>query len=123
MKKLMLATAAIALGAGGAFAEDVKIGLSLGFTGPLESMSPNMAKAAEMAIEEANASGKFLNGSKVTAARADNTCADAAASVAAVERLARHGGAVPSGLSARWALRVPGTGPGSCGAGSPGPRT
>lgn len=87
MKKLMLATAAIALGAGGAFAEDVKIGLSLGFTGPLESMSPNMAKAAEMAIEEANASGKFLNGSKVTAARADNTCADAAAAVAAVERL------------------------------------
>ena len=87
MKKLMLATAAIALGAGGAFAEDVKIGLSLGFTGPLESMSPNMAKGAEMAIEEANASGKFLNGSKVTAARADNTCADAAAAVAAVERL------------------------------------
>ena len=87
MKKLLLATAAIALGAGGAFAEDVKIGLSLGFTGPLESMSPNMAKGAEMAIEEANASGKFLNGSKVTAARADNTCADAAAAVAAVERL------------------------------------
>lgn len=87
MKKLLLATAAIALGAGGAFAEDVKIGLSLGFTGPLESMSPNMARGAEMAIEEANASGKFLNGSTVAAVRADNTCADAAAAVAAVERL------------------------------------
>ena len=87
MKKLLLATAAIALGAGGAFAEDVKIGLSLGFTGPLESMSPNMARGAEMAIEEANASGKFLNGSTATAVRADNTCADAAAAVAAVERL------------------------------------
>ena len=100
MKKLMLATAAIALGAGGAFAEDVKIGLSLGFTGPLESMSPNMAKGAEMAIEEANASGKFLNGSKVTAARADNTCADAAAAVAAVERLvtAEKGNGIMGGM-------------------------
>ena len=87
MKKLLLATAVLALGAGGAFAEDIKIGLSLGFTGPLESMSPNMANGAEMAIKEASDSGKFLNGSTVTAVRADNTCADAAAAVAAVERL------------------------------------
>ena len=87
MKKLFLATTALAFSAGLAMAEDVKIGLSLGFTGPLESMSPNMANGAELAIKEANDSGKFLDGSTITAVRADNTCADAAAAVAAVERL------------------------------------
>ena len=87
MKKLLLATAAAALTAGAAGAEDIKIGLSLGFTGPLESMSPNMARGAELAIKEVNDSGKLLDGSTVTAVQADNTCADAAAAVAAVERL------------------------------------
>ncbi len=87
MKKLLLATAAIALTAGVASAEDIKLGLSLGFTGPLELMSPNMANGAELAVKEVNASGKLLDGSQVTVVQADNTCADAAASVAAVERL------------------------------------
>lgn len=36
MKKLLLATAATALIAGTAQAEDVKLGIILGFTGPLE---------------------------------------------------------------------------------------
>ncbi|WP_134725844.1 ABC transporter substrate-binding protein [Paracoccus luteus] len=87
MKKLLLATAAAALTAGAAGAEDIKIGLSLGFTGPLESMSPNMAKGAELAMKEVSDSGKLLDRSTVTSVQADNTCADAAASVAAVERL------------------------------------
>ena len=87
MNKLLLATAALALTAGMAAAEEVKIGISLGFTGPLESLSPNMANGAELAIKEVNDSGKLLDGSTVVAVRADNTCADAAASVAAVERL------------------------------------
>ncbi|HRO16433.1 MAG TPA: branched-chain amino acid ABC transporter substrate-binding protein, partial [Paracoccus sp. (in: a-proteobacteria)] len=59
MKKLLLASAAIVLTAGVAGAEDIKIGLSLGFTGPLESMSPGMAKGAELAIKEVNDSGKL----------------------------------------------------------------
>lgn len=87
MKKLLLVTVATAALAGAAGADDVKIGVSMGFTGPLESMSPNMAKAAEMAMKEVSDSGKLLGGSKVTSVRADNTCADAAASVTAVERL------------------------------------
>ena len=87
MKKLLLATAAAALTAGAAAAEDIKIGISMGFTGPLESMSPNMAKGAELAMKEASESGKLLGGSTVTSVQADNTCADAAAAVAAVERL------------------------------------
>ena len=87
MKKLLLASAAGALLAGAAFAEEVKLGVSLGYTGPLESMSPNMEKGAQMAMKEVSDSGKFLGGSTVAAVTADNTCADAAASVAAVERL------------------------------------
>ncbi|TWI32948.1 ABC transporter substrate-binding protein [Paracoccus sulfuroxidans] len=87
MKKLLLASAAGALLAGAAFAEEVKLGISLGYTGPLESMSPSMEKGAQMAMKEVSDSGKFLDGSTVVAVTADNTCADAAASVAAVERL------------------------------------
>lgn len=87
MKKLMLATAATALMAGGAFAEDAKIGILLGYTGPLESITPAMADSAELAIKEVNDSGKFMDGGKVTAVRADSTCIDASAAAAAAERL------------------------------------
>jgi branched-chain amino acid transport system substrate-binding protein len=87
MKKLMLATAATAFMTGGAFAEDAKIGILLGYTGPLESITPSMAASAELAIAEVNASGKFMGGGTVTAIRADSTCIDAAAANAAAERL------------------------------------
>ena len=50
MKKLMMATTAMTLIAGGAFAQDVKIGVVLGFTGPLESITPAMAAGAELAM-------------------------------------------------------------------------
>ncbi|SEM86173.1 amino acid/amide ABC transporter substrate-binding protein, HAAT family [Pseudorhodobacter antarcticus] len=87
MKKLLLATAATALMAGGAFAEDAKIGIILGFTGPLESITPGMAGSAELAIKEVSDSGKFMGGGTVTAVRADSTCVDATAAAAAAERL------------------------------------
>ncbi len=87
MQKLMLATAAAALMAGSAFAEDAKIGIILGFTGPLESITPNMAAGAELAIKEVSDSGKFMDGGAVTSVRADSTCVDAAAATAAAERL------------------------------------
>jgi branched-chain amino acid transport system substrate-binding protein len=88
MKKLLLATAATALVAGSAMAqEEVKMGIILGFTGPLESITPNMAAGAELAIAEVNATGAFLGGSTVTSVRADSTCIDAAAATAAAERL------------------------------------
>ncbi|MGP3697052.1 ABC transporter substrate-binding protein [Rhodobacter sp. NSM] len=87
MKKLLLAgTATVAL-AGAATAEDVKLGIILGFTGPLESITPNMASGAELAIEEVNAAGSLLDGSKITVVRGDSTCVDAAAATAAAERL------------------------------------
>ncbi|MCU0901784.1 MAG: ABC transporter substrate-binding protein [Cypionkella sp.] len=86
MKKLLLATAATALIAGAAQAEDVKMGIILGFTGPLESITPNMATGAELAISEVNATGKFSLGT-VVPVRADSTCIDAAAATAAADRL------------------------------------
>ncbi|MEM9974805.1 MAG: ABC transporter substrate-binding protein [Pseudomonadota bacterium] len=87
MKHLLAATAASALMASAAYAEDVKLGVFLGFTGPIESLVAEMGPAAEFAIEEANASDKFLGGSSVTAVRADTTCVDASAATAAAERL------------------------------------
>lgn len=90
MNKLLVSTAvALSLGsaAGTASAEDIKIGVFLGLTGPLESLVANMAPGAEAAIAEVSASGKLLDGSTVTAIRADTTCVDAAAATSAIERL------------------------------------
>ena len=86
MKKLLLASVA-ALVAGAASAEEIKMGISLGFTGPLESMAPAMASGAELAYKEVSDSGKLLDGATITAVRSDSTCTDAAAATAGVEKL------------------------------------
>ena len=88
MKKLLLASAATALVAGPALAqENIKLGIILGFTGPLESLTQQMAQGAETAIAEVNASGLLLGGSTVEAIRGDSTCIDAGAATAVAERL------------------------------------
>lgn len=91
MKKLLLASAASALVASAALAgshsNEVKIGIILGFTGPLESITPAMAAGAELAIAEMNAAGTFMDGATVTAVRGDSTCVDAGAATSAAERL------------------------------------
>ncbi|MDP2739795.1 MAG: ABC transporter substrate-binding protein [Pseudorhodobacter sp.] len=87
MKKLLLATTATALLAGAAGAEEIRIGVILGFTGPLESITPAMGAAAEMAMKEVSDSGKLLDGSTVVSVRGDSTCIDAAAATASAERL------------------------------------
>jgi len=90
MKKLLLATAASALVATGAMADghasEIKIGIILGFTGPIESITPSMADGAELAIAEVSESGLLLDGSTVTAVRGDSTCIDAGAATAVAER-------------------------------------
>ncbi|MFN3686209.1 ABC transporter substrate-binding protein [Salinarimonas sp.] len=89
MKKLLIATAAAALMTAPALAQEepVNIGILLGFTGPIESITPAMAAAAELAIQEASESGQFLGGRTINAVRADSTCVDAAAATASAERL------------------------------------
>lgn len=88
MKNLLMTTAlATILLSGVAHAEDVKIGVILGFTGPIESLTPGMAASGELAMKEVSDSGKFLDGSTVTPVRGDSTCVDSAAASAAAERL------------------------------------
>ncbi len=92
MKKLLMATATTALLAGAASGEEIKIGIILGFTGPIESLTPQMADGAELAIKEVSDSGKLLGGATVTPVRADSTCIDAGAATAAAERLVTSDG-------------------------------
>jgi branched-chain amino acid transport system substrate-binding protein len=87
MKKLLIATTASALIAGAASAEDIKLGIVFGFTGPIESLTQPMAQAAEMAMKEVSDSGALLGGATVEGIRGDSTCIDSAAAVAATERL------------------------------------
>ena len=87
MKKLVLALAATTMMSTAAFAEDIKIGTILGYTGPIESLTGPMAESAELAMKEVTDSGKLLGGSTVTSVRGDSTCVDAAAATAAAERL------------------------------------
>ncbi|WP_071673327.1 ABC transporter substrate-binding protein [Nioella nitratireducens] len=93
MKKLLLASAATLAMTGASFADshggggEVKIGVILGFTGPIESLTPQMAQGAELAMAEVTASGGLMGGMTVTSVRADSTCIDSAAAQAAAERL------------------------------------
>ena len=87
MRKLLIALFSGAMLTATASAEDVKIGIILGFTGPIESLTPDMAAGAELAIAEVNGGGKFMGGSKVTGIRGDSTCVDSAAAQATAERL------------------------------------
>ncbi|HCH33314.1 MAG TPA: branched-chain amino acid ABC transporter substrate-binding protein [Oceanospirillaceae bacterium] len=92
-KKTLLATAAASLIAGAAQA-DIKVGVILGFTGPIESLTPAMADSAELAFAEASNSGLLLGGESITSVRGDSTCVDAAAATAAAERLVNSDGVV-----------------------------
>ncbi len=87
MKKFVLAAVASSMIAVPAVAEEVKIGVLLGFTGPIESLTPDMASGAEMAMKEVTESGALLGGATVTSVRGDSTCIDSAAAVATAERM------------------------------------
>ncbi|MEM9431381.1 MAG: ABC transporter substrate-binding protein [Pseudomonadota bacterium] len=89
MRTLLLASAATLGVAGAATAggHEVKVGIILGFTGPIESLTPQMADSAELAFTEVSDSGLFLDGKAIVPVRADSTCVDAGAASAAAERL------------------------------------
>jgi branched-chain amino acid transport system substrate-binding protein len=86
MKNLLIASAMLALSAP-VMAEEVKVGVILGFTGPIESLTPEMAAGAELALAEASKSGNFLGGQTIVSVRGDSTCIDAAAATSVAERL------------------------------------
>ncbi len=91
MKKILLASVATAALSGAAFADghgnNVTLGVIVGFTGPIESLTPAMADGAELAMAEVTESGMLMDGMGVTSVRADSTCIDAGAATAAAERL------------------------------------
>ena len=87
MKKQLMAFAAAAMIAMPVAAQDIKVGVILGYTGPIESLTKDMAAGAELAMKEVNASGGILNGRKILPVRGDTTCTDAAAATATAERL------------------------------------
>lgn len=87
MKKYLLATISCLALSTMAQAQEIKIGIEMGFTGPIESLTPPMAQAAELAIKEVNDSGVFLDGTKIVPVRGDETCIDTGAATATAERL------------------------------------
>ncbi|MCA0043818.1 ABC transporter substrate-binding protein [Celeribacter litoreus] len=86
MKKLLLATTAATMLTGAASAEEIKIGVMLGFTGPAESLAPDMFGGAKAAIAEASDSGMFLDGTTIAVVQGDSSCVDAAVSTAVADR-------------------------------------
>ncbi len=90
---------------------DIKMGIILGFTGPIESLTPAMAASAELAFNEASDSGSLLGGQKISVNRADSTCVDSAAATSAAEGLISGGvvaimGADCSGVTGAIATNV-----------------
>ena len=89
----------------------IKMGIILGFTGPIESLTPAMAASAELAFKDASDSGSLLGGKKISVERADSTCVDSAAATSAAEGLVSNGvvaimGADCSGVTGAIATNV-----------------
>ena len=67
--------------------KEIKVGVMLGFTGPIESLTPAMADAAELAFTEASLSGELLDGTRIKPIRADSTCVDSSEAIRNAKRL------------------------------------
>ena len=94
MKRTLSIFATALLSTSAVVADEVKIGMLQGFTGPTESLVAPMALGGEMAIQEVSDSGLFMGGKTVVSVRGDSTCIDAAAATAAAERLITSEGVV-----------------------------
>jgi len=111
MKKIVLAAFLFVSTISTNLLADIKMGIILGFTGPIESLTPAMAASAELAFSEASDSGSLLGGQKISVERADSTCVDSAAATSAAEGLISGGvvaimGADCSGVTGAIASNV-----------------
>ncbi|MBD1141082.1 ABC transporter substrate-binding protein [Pelagibacterales bacterium SAG-MED39] len=68
------------------FAE-IKVGIILGFTGPISSFTPAMAKSAELAFIEASESDLLLSGKTISSIRIDSTCIDTSSAIKAANNI------------------------------------
>src|SRR3546814_19663135 len=78
--------------AGSALAQEVKIGLVGGISGPIAALAPPMIQASKLAVEHVNAQGGLLGGKKLVAVVGDSACSqqggtDAAAKVVNVAQV------------------------------------
>jgi len=111
MKKLFIAAIMSAsLLMTSAFAE-IKVGIILGFTGPIESLTPAMRDSAKLSFQEASDSGALLGGETITVLEGDSTCVDSAAATSVAESLVSQGvaaimGADCSGVTGAIASNV-----------------
>ncbi len=87
MNRFVAAAVASVVMSTAAMAEDIKLGIIYGFTGPIESLTGPMAAGAELAMAEVTESGLLLDGATVSSVRGDSTCIDSSAATAAAERL------------------------------------
>lgn len=63
----------------------------LGFSGPIETLTPDMRDGAKTAFLEASRSGKLIGGEKFKILQGDSTCVNSAAATAEAERLVNEG--------------------------------
>tara|TARA_Y100000590_G_scaffold107241_1_gene122023 strand:+ start:371 stop:1549 length:1179 start_codon:yes stop_codon:yes gene_type:complete len=111
MKKLLLAVIVSMTTITSAAIAEVKVGIILGFTGPIETLTPAMRDSAKLAFAEASDSGALLGGERVQVLLGDSTCVDSDAAVAAAEIIVNDGavaimGADCSGVTGAIATNV-----------------
>ncbi len=111
MKKILVATFIFAMTLSANSFADIKMGIILGFTGPIESLTPAMRDSARLAFQEASDSGSLLGGEKISVLEGDSTCVDSAAATAAAEKMISDGvaaimGADCSGVTGAIATNV-----------------
>src|SRR3546814_7084523 len=97
-----------------ALAQDVKIGIVGGISGPSAALAPPMIQASKLAVEHVNAQGGILDGRKLVAVVGDSACSqqggtDAAAKAVNVEQVVAMVGPYCSGatLAAANTVNIP----------------
>ena len=111
MKKLLLAVIVSLSTISTAALAEIKVGIILGFTGPIETLTPAMRDSAKLAFAEVSDSGALLGGETIRPLIGDSTCVDSDAAVAAAEMLVNDGvaaimGADCSGVTGAIATNV-----------------
>jgi len=111
MKKLLLVAIVSLTTISSVALAEIKVGIILGFTGPIETLTPAMRDSAKLAFAEVSSSGALLGGETIKPLIGDSTCVDSDAAVAAAEMLVNDGvvaimGADCSGVTGAIATNV-----------------
>lgn len=103
MKRLLLLCAVLVLGASTAFAQNVKLGILMGFSGGLGSLAPAIETGALLAVDHANQAGGPFGARVETVSRDSQTNPgagrDAAARLVDVDGVPAIVGALSSGVT------------------------